>query len=152
MWPCWFILLFISCVPSARRFYFFIRSVRAIGTTQSLLFISFTKPRMNQHGHIKCCKWVPWQHLDGSWFALYFHRQRNIKFSFRRHILYNKINLLVVQKAWPIRTKFQVFVPNSRKQYSRNGSHGNTLPEVNFKNKKTAAELREESIKKKNIN
>ena len=54
--------------------------------------------RMNQYGHIKCCKWVPWQHLDGSWFALYFHRQRNIKFSFRRHILYNKINLLVVPK------------------------------------------------------
>jgi hypothetical protein len=22
--------------------------------------------RMNQHGHIKCCKWVTWQHLDGS--------------------------------------------------------------------------------------
>ena len=63
--------------------------------------------RMNQHGHIKCCKWFPWQHLDGSWFALYFHRQRNINFSFRRHILYNKINLLVVPKAWPIRTKFQ---------------------------------------------
>ena len=60
--------------------------------------------RMNQHGHIKCCKWVPWQHLDGSWFALYFHRQRNIKFSFRRHILYNKINLL---SARPLRTKFQ---------------------------------------------
>jgi hypothetical protein len=59
--------------------------------------------RMNQHGHITCCKWVPWQHLDGSWFALYFHRQRNIKFSFRRHILYNKINLLVR----PLRTKFQ---------------------------------------------
>ena len=54
--------------------------------------------RMNQHGHIKCCKWVPWQHLDESWFALYFHRQRNIKFSFRRHILY---------KARPLRTKFQ---------------------------------------------
>jgi hypothetical protein len=63
--------------------------------------------RMNQHGHIKCCKWVPWPHLDGSWFALYFHRQRNIKFSFRRHILYNKINLLVVPKARPLRTKFQ---------------------------------------------
>jgi hypothetical protein len=64
---------------------------------------------MNQHGHIKCCKWVPWQHLDGSWFALYFHRQRNIKFSFRRHILYwyNKINLLVVPKARSLRTKFQ---------------------------------------------
>jgi hypothetical protein len=62
---------------------------------------------MNQHGHIKCCKWVPWQHLDGSWFALYFHRQRNIKFSFRRHILYNKINLLVVPKARPLQTKFQ---------------------------------------------
>jgi hypothetical protein len=29
--------------------------------------------KMNQHGHIKCCKWVPWQHLDGSWFALYSH-------------------------------------------------------------------------------
>ena len=56
--------------------------------------------RMNQHGHIKCCKW---QHLDGSWFALYFHRQGNIKFSFQRHILYNKINLLVR----PLRTKFQ---------------------------------------------
>jgi hypothetical protein len=36
----------ISGVPSARRFYFFIRSVRAFGTTQSLLFISFTKPSM----------------------------------------------------------------------------------------------------------
>jgi hypothetical protein len=59
--------------------------------------------RMNPHGHIKCCKWVPWQHLDGSWFALYFHRQRNIKFSFRRH----KINLLVVPKARPLRTNFQ---------------------------------------------
>ena len=46
MWPCWFILLFISGVPSARRFYFFIRSVRAFGTTRSLLFISFTKPSM----------------------------------------------------------------------------------------------------------
>jgi hypothetical protein len=63
--------------------------------------------RMNQHGHIKCCKWVSWQHLDGSWFALYFHRQRNIKFSFRRHILYNKTNLLVVPKSRPLRTKFQ---------------------------------------------
>ena len=65
--------------------------------------------RMNQHGHIKCCKWVPWQHFDGSWFTLYFHRQRNIKFSFRRHILYwyNKINLLVVPKARLLRTKFQ---------------------------------------------
>jgi hypothetical protein len=37
MWPCRFILLFISGVPSARRFYFFIRSVRAEGTTQSIL-------------------------------------------------------------------------------------------------------------------
>ena len=47
--------------------------------------------------------------LDGSWFPLYFHRQRNIKFSFQRHILYwyNKINLLVVPKARPLRTKFQ---------------------------------------------
>ena len=65
--------------------------------------------RMNQHGHIKCCKWVPWQHLDGSWFALYFHRQRNIKFSLRSHILYwyNKINLLVVPKARPLRKQFQ---------------------------------------------
>jgi hypothetical protein len=63
--------------------------------------------RMNQHGQIKCCKWVPWQHFDGSWFTLYFHKQRNIKFSFRRHILYNKINLLVVPKARPLRTKFQ---------------------------------------------
>ena len=63
--------------------------------------------RINQHGHIKCCKWFPWQHLDGSWFALYFHRQRNIKFSFRRHILYNTINLLVVPKARPLRIKFQ---------------------------------------------
>jgi hypothetical protein len=33
-------------VTSARRFYFFIRSVNALGTTQSLLFISFTKPSM----------------------------------------------------------------------------------------------------------
>jgi hypothetical protein len=87
------------------------------------------KKRMNQHGHIKCCKWVPWQHLDGSWFALYFHRQRNIKFSFRRHILYNKINLL---SARPLRTKFQKSSwRKARKQYSRNGSHGDTLPEVN---------------------
>ena len=62
---------------------------------------------MNQHGHIKCCKWVPWQQLDGGWFALYCRRQRNIKFSFRRHILYNKINLVVVPKARPLRTKFQ---------------------------------------------
>jgi hypothetical protein len=61
--------------------------------------------RMNQHGHISCCKWVPWQHFGGSWFALYFQRQRNIKFSFRSHILYNKINLLVVTKARPLRTK-----------------------------------------------
>jgi hypothetical protein len=37
-------VLFISGVPSARPFFFFIRSVRAFGTTQSLLFISFTKP------------------------------------------------------------------------------------------------------------
>jgi hypothetical protein len=51
--------------------------------------------------------------------ALYFHRQRNIKFSFRRHILYNKINLPVVPKPRPLRTKFQ--------KYSRNGSHGNSL-------------------------
>ena len=63
--------------------------------------------RMNQHGNIKCCKWVPWQHLDGSWFALYIHRPRNIKFSFRMHILYNKINLLFVPKVPPLRTKFQ---------------------------------------------
>ena len=35
----------IGCA-SARQFYFFIRSVRAFGTTQSLLFISFTKPSM----------------------------------------------------------------------------------------------------------
>ena len=61
--------------------------------------------RMNQNGHIKCCKLVPWQHLDGSWFAFYFHRQRNIKFSFRMDILYNKINLLVVPKSRPLRTK-----------------------------------------------
>jgi hypothetical protein len=46
MWPCWFILLFISGVTSAWRFYFFIRSVRAFGTTQSLLFILFSKPLM----------------------------------------------------------------------------------------------------------
>ena len=78
---------------------------------------------------IKCCKWVPWQHLDGSWFVLYFHRHRNIKFSFQRHILYNKINLLVVPNITNEISK--VFVPNARKQYSRNGSHGNTLPEVN---------------------
>ena len=45
-WPCCFILLFIAGVPSARRFYFFISSVRAFGTTQSLLFISFMKPSM----------------------------------------------------------------------------------------------------------
>ena len=86
--------------------------------------------RMNQHGHIKCCKWVPWQHLDGSWFVLYFHRQRNIKFSFRRHILYSKINLLV-EGTTITNTISKVFVPKSRKQYSRNKSHGNTLPEVN---------------------
>jgi hypothetical protein len=47
-------------------------------------------------------QWVPWQHLDGSWFALYFHWQRNIKFSFRRHILCNEINLLVLPKARPL--------------------------------------------------
>jgi hypothetical protein len=58
MWPCWFIILFTLGVPSARRFYFFIRSVRAFGTTQSLLDSPF------------------------------IFRQRNIKFSFRRHILY----------------------------------------------------------------
>jgi hypothetical protein len=111
----------ISGVPSARRFYFFIRSVRAFGTTQSLLFISFTKPSMTtlpssvqlqvrtatlnvangSHGNTLS--------LDGSWFPLYFHRQRNIKFSFRRHILYwyNKINSLVVPKARPLRKHFQ---------------------------------------------
>jgi hypothetical protein len=61
---------------------------------------------MNQHGHIKCCKWVPWQHLDGRWFALYFHRQRNIKFSFRRHILYNKINF-TSREGTTLWTKFQ---------------------------------------------
>jgi hypothetical protein len=38
--------VFVIGVPSARRFYFFIRSVRAFVTTQSLLFISFTKPSM----------------------------------------------------------------------------------------------------------
>ena len=38
---------------------------------------------------------------------LNFHRQRNIKFSVRRHILYNKINLLVVPKVRPLRSKFQ---------------------------------------------
>ena len=53
--------------------------------------------------------------------------------SFRRHILYwyNKINLLIVPKAWPLRTKFQK--SSCRKQYSRKGSHGNTLPEVSCK-------------------
>ena len=45
--------------------------------------------------------------LTEVWFALYFHRQRNIKFSFRRHILYNKINLLVVPSARQLRKKFQ---------------------------------------------
>jgi hypothetical protein len=25
----------------------------------------YMKKRMNQHGHIKFCKWVPWQQLDG---------------------------------------------------------------------------------------
>jgi hypothetical protein len=49
----------------------------------------------------------PMATLWRSWFALYFHRQRNIKFSFRMHILYNKINLIVVPKARPLRTKFQ---------------------------------------------
>ena len=38
---------------------------------------------------------------------LNFHRQRNIKFSVRRHILYNKINLLGVPKVRPLRSKFQ---------------------------------------------
>ena len=61
----------------------------------------------NESARPHCCKWVPWQHLDGTWFALSFHRQRNIMFSFRRHILYNKINLLVVPKARSLRTKFQ---------------------------------------------
>ena len=82
--------------------------------------------RMNQHGHIKCCKWVSWQHLDGSWFALYFRRQRNIKFSFRRHILYNKINLIIVGTTTTNKIS-KVFVPKTPKQYSRNGSHGSTL-------------------------
>ena len=45
--------------------------------------------------------------LTEVWFALYFHRQRNIKFSFRRHILYNKINLLVVPSARQLRKKIQ---------------------------------------------
>ena len=64
MWPCWFILLFISGVPSARRFYFFIRSVRAFGTTQSLLFISFTKPSMttlpSSSSKVKLCFLFEW--------------------------------------------------------------------------------------------
>jgi hypothetical protein len=64
MWPCWFILLFISGVPSARRFYFFIRSVRAYGTTQSLLFISFTKPSMttlpSSSSKVKPCFLFEW--------------------------------------------------------------------------------------------
>jgi hypothetical protein len=98
----------------------FVRNGRAFGMTSKLILLyqynnrraegtPDMNKRMNQHGHIKCCKWVPWQHLDGSWFALYFHRQRNIKFSFWRHILYwyNKINLLVMPKAQPLRTKFQ---------------------------------------------
>ena len=37
----------------------------------------------------------------------FIFRQRNIKFSFRRYILYNTINLLVVPKSRPLRTKFQ---------------------------------------------
>jgi hypothetical protein len=64
MWPCWFILLFISGVPSARWFYFFIRSVRAFGTTQSLWFISFTKPSMttlpSSSSNIKPCFLFEW--------------------------------------------------------------------------------------------
>jgi hypothetical protein len=52
---------------------------------------------------------------------------------FRRHILYNEINLLVVPKAGTTITNkiSKVFVPKARKQYSLNGSHGNTLPKVN---------------------
>ena len=36
--------------------------------------------RMNQHGHIKCCKSVPWQHLDGSWFAFIFMDKETLSF------------------------------------------------------------------------
>ena len=92
----------LCVVPKARTLRIKKYNRRAEGTPDM-------NKRMNQHGHIKCCKWVPWQHLDGSWFALYFHRQRNIKFSFWRHILYwyNKINLLVVPKARPLRENFK---------------------------------------------
>jgi hypothetical protein len=103
---------------------------------------------------------VPWQHLDGSWFALYFHRQRNIKFSFWRHILYwyNKINLLVMPKARPLRTKFQTSSCR-RHEHSIVGmdpiaTHCRKLivqKAAAILNKKTAAELRKESIKRKSL-
>ena len=89
--------------------------------------------RMNQHGHIKCCKWVPWQHLDGNWFALYCHRQRNITFSYRSISYIDIIKLIYssCRRHDHYEKCSKVFVPKARKQYSRNGSHGNTLPEVN---------------------
>ena len=56
--------MFISGVTSARQFYFFIRSVRAFGTTQSLLFISFTKPSMttlpSSSSKVKLCFLFEW--------------------------------------------------------------------------------------------
>jgi hypothetical protein len=87
--------------------------------------------RMNQHGHIKCCKWVPWQHLDGSWFALYFHRQRNIKFSFRRHILYYILILiayLVPSARMPISMTWRIFGTNLLGKYLLQLTSGNVLP------------------------
>ena len=72
---CWFILLIISGVPSARRFYFFIRSVRAFGTTQSILFISFTKPSMttlpSSSSKVKPCFLFEW--------SVSFNSQYNFK-------------------------------------------------------------------------
>ena len=49
----------LSVVPKARTLRIKKQSRRAEGTPDM-------NKRMNQHGHIKCCKWVPWQHLDGS--------------------------------------------------------------------------------------
>ena len=49
----------LCVVPNARTLRIKKQNRRAEGTTDM-------NKRMNQHGHIKCCKWVPWQHLDGS--------------------------------------------------------------------------------------
>jgi hypothetical protein len=82
MLPCWFILLFISGVPFARRFYF---CVRAFGTTQSLLFISFTKPSMttlpSSSSKVKHCFLFEWYSRHGAFGTKrkFFNSQYNFK-------------------------------------------------------------------------